>query len=66
MSNLGVSASQAILERDGQTRISTASQRLDHAFLGSQNVGVETNGGIARGTVGEVVGPPGIGKTTLA
>jgi RecA/RadA recombinase len=66
MSGLGVSVAQAILQRDGQTRIGTASQRLDDAFLGAQKVGTERKGGIAQGTVGEIVGPPGIGKTTLA
>ena len=63
---LGVSVAQAILRRDGQPRLKTSSQRLDDAFLGGKIVGIERNGGIACGTVGEIVGPPGIGKTTLA
>jgi RecA/RadA recombinase len=64
MSSLGVSVAQAILQREGQSRLTTSSQRLDGAFVsGQQN---PAKGGIARGTVGEIVGPPGIGKTTLA
>ena len=70
MSRLGVSATEAILHQDGQERLRTSSQRLDDAFLGPQNIGVQlkrgNNGGIARGTVGEIVGPPGSGKTALA
>jgi RecA/RadA recombinase len=57
---------QAILRREGRARLTTSSQRLDDAFLGPQIVGIERNGGIARGTVGEIVGSPGVGKTTLA
>jgi len=64
--SVGVSVAQAILQRDGQERITTSSHRLDDAFLGNQNVGAGRKGGISRGTVGEVVGPPGVGKTTLA
>jgi RecA/RadA recombinase len=63
---LGVSVAQAILRREGQSRLTTSSKRLDEAFLGRDFAGIERNGGIARGTVGEIVGPPGIGKTTLA
>jgi RecA/RadA recombinase len=67
MSNLGVSVVQAILQREGQNRLSTSSQRLDHAFLGVKSVGADGNkGGIVRGTVGEIQGPPGSGKTYLA
>lgn len=61
---LGVSVAQAIVRREGQARLTTSSQRLDDAFLG--HGGSVATGGIARGTVGEIVGPPGIGKTTLA
>lgn len=63
MSSLGVSVAQAILQRQGQSRLTTSSQRLDGAFVSRHPA---NNGGIARGTVGEIVGPPGIGKTTLA
>ena len=66
MNNLGVSVAQEILRREGQGRLTTSSKRLDNALLGLQNVRVEHKGGIARGTVGEIVGPPGTGKTTLA
>lgn len=70
MSKLGVSATQALRNQHSQARLRTSSQRLDDAFLGPQSVGVQLgrahNGGIARGTVGEVVGPPGSGKTALA
>jgi len=76
---LGESVAQAILRREGQSRLTTSSQRLDDAFVsGLHPVGVNDNitntdansdnrlGGIPRATVGEIVGPPGIGKTTLA
>lgn len=63
MSSLGVSVAQAILQREGQPRLTTSSQRLDDGFLSG---GHPAKGGIARGTVGEIAGPPGIGKTTLA
>lgn len=63
---LGVSATQAILQRQGHARLKTSSQRLDEAFLGVKSAGNGRKSGIARGTVGELVGPPGIGKTTLA
>jgi len=74
--SLGVSVTQAILHRDSQARLSTSSIALDDAFLGLQsstrsgaanpNKGTGVKGGIARGTVSEIVGPPGSGKTTFA
>jgi RecA/RadA recombinase len=63
---LGVSVAEAILQREGQARLKTSSQRLDDAFLGVTKAGNAKKSGIARGTVGEIVGPPGVGKTTLA
>jgi len=79
--SLGESVAEAILRRDNQSRLTTSSQRLDDAFVSRphRSVGVAVGGapetdqdpkkrvsGIPRGTVGEIVGPPGIGKTTLA
>jgi len=73
--SLGESVAQAILRREGQARLTTSSQRLDDAFVSGYPVGVNDNtndinrkrvGGIPRATVGEIVGPPGIGKTTFA
>ena len=69
--SLGVSVTQAILHRDSQARLTTSSTALDDAFLGLQsrsgvNQSTGVKGGIARGTVSEIVGPPGSGKTTFA
>ena len=65
-----ISASQALddLGSDASTHVSTGIEGLDRSLLGS--VAVESQdaaakGGVQRGQVTEVWGPPGTGKTAL-
>lgn len=66
-----LSASQALLELSSLPRkpISTALRSLD-AILQGQETGnasqISAAGGLSRGQVTEVYGPPGVGKTTFA
>ncbi|KAF2098787.1 P-loop containing nucleoside triphosphate hydrolase protein [Rhizodiscina lignyota] len=64
-----LSASQALqkLRSNGPHAISTSLTRLDTILAGhgTAKVPVNISGGIVRGQITEVYGPPGIGKTTL-
>lgn len=65
-----IAASQALdeLESDSAAHISTGLEALDRVLLGSSSVGsgdAGHHGGIKRGQVTEIWGPPGSGKTAL-
>lgn len=65
-----ISASQALLKlkQNPPQPISTRLQRLDRILLGqhlSQNGANEARGGLPRGKITEIYGPPGVGKTTF-
>lgn len=65
-----VSATQALDEVDdvARTHVSTGLASLDHALLGplaSEESDSDARGGVKRGQVTELWGPPGSGKTAL-
>ncbi|KAJ3521172.1 hypothetical protein NM208_g13414 [Fusarium decemcellulare] len=65
-----VSASQALdeLGDDASNHVSTGLEDLDHALLGAASVDSQETtqkGGVQRGQVTEIWGPPGTGKTAL-
>ncbi|KAF4985681.1 hypothetical protein FGRMN_11124 [Fusarium graminum] len=65
-----VSASQALDDLGGNapTHVSTGIEGLDHALLGAESVDSQDatlKGGVRRGQVTEIWGPPGTGKTAL-
>lgn len=65
-----VSAAQALdeLSRDASRQVSTSLPDLDRALTGSASglsAEQEDKGGIQKGQVTEVWGPPGVGKTAL-
>ncbi|KAF4467623.1 DNA repair rhp55 [Fusarium albosuccineum] len=65
-----VSASQALdeLGNDASNHVSTGLEDLDHALLGAASVDSQETtrkGGVQRGQVTEIWGPPGTGKTAL-
>ncbi|CAJ0549374.1 Ff.00g029870.m01.CDS01 [Fusarium sp. VM40] len=65
-----VSASQALDDIGGNapTHISTGIEGLDHALLGTvpvESQDTALKGGVRRGQVTEIWGPPGTGKTAL-
>lgn len=65
-----VSASQALddLRCDASTHVSTGIEGLDRLLLGSVTVDSQdaaSKGGVHRGEVTEIWGPPGTGKTAL-
>ncbi|KAF5027799.1 hypothetical protein F66182_98 [Fusarium sp. NRRL 66182] len=65
-----ISASQALdeLDSDASTHISTGVEGLDRALLGPAFVDSQDSvlkGGVQRGQVTEIWGPPGTGKTAL-
>ncbi|KAJ4134859.1 hypothetical protein NW768_004468 [Fusarium equiseti] len=65
-----ISASQALddLGSDASTHVSTGIEGLDRSLLGSvavESQDAATEGGVQRGQVTEVWGPPGTGKTAL-
>ncbi|KAF4972636.1 hypothetical protein FSARC_784 [Fusarium sarcochroum] len=65
-----VSASQALddLGNDASTHVSTGIEGLDRALIGTASVGSQDStlkGGVQRGQVTEIWGPPGTGKTAL-
>ncbi|KAI8686918.1 RECA-2 domain-containing protein [Fusarium sp. Ph1] len=65
-----VSASQALdeLRGDASSHVSTGLEDLDHALAGTVSVDSQDStpkGGVHRGQVTEIWGPPGTGKTAL-
>ncbi|CAG7564212.1 unnamed protein product [Fusarium equiseti] len=65
-----ISASQALddLRSDASTHVSTGVEGLDRSLLGSvavESQDATSKGGVQRGQVTEVWGPPGTGKTAL-
>jgi RecA/RadA recombinase len=65
-----ISASQALddLGCDASTRVSTGLEGLDRSLLGTVTVDSQDTafrGGVQRGQVTEIWGPPGTGKTAL-
>lgn len=62
-----MSAADALDELDGDTctHVATGLPDLDRALAGSLLGQPDSPGGIAKGQVTEVWGPPGVGKTTL-
>jgi RecA/RadA recombinase len=65
-----ISASQALddLRSDASTHVSTGIEGLDRSLLGSvavESQDATSKGGVQRGQVTEVWGPPGTGKTAL-
>ena len=65
-----VSASQALdeLGGDASNHVSTGLEDLDHALAGTVSVDSQDStpkGGVHRGQVTEIWGPPGTGKTAL-
>ena len=66
-----VSASEALenISSDLQRPVSTGLNRLDALLQGRRHdISSQTNisGGVSRGEVTEIFGPPGVGKTALA
>ncbi|KAJ4270230.1 hypothetical protein NW762_001906 [Fusarium torreyae] len=65
-----VSASQALddLGNDASTQVSTGIEGLDRALIGTASIDSQDSsvkGGVQRGQVTEIWGPPGTGKTAL-
>lgn len=66
-----MSASQALHDISSTPKIpiSTGLPRLDAFLQGRENEGPSQDalpGGVSRGEVTEIIGPPGVGKTALA